>query len=359
MVEEDKLIWIDSIHGQYSVKSGYNMMLNNTGRVEEMTQENWQYLWKIHAPPKAKHLLWRICKGCLPTRTRLQERRVTCPLLCPLCEQSNEDDWHILFNCNDSLQARQAAGLEQVIAARMQQYHTTQDVIKSICHDMDRDTAGLFAVLLWVLWNNRNDKVWNGSTEAGRSLGLKARQLWCEWYSVQTQWQQRPGAEQQQQQVLTWQKPPTGWYKCNADAGFYNELNKSSAGWCLRDHTGSFVKAGTIWNEGKCSIIEGEALALLEAMKAVKDRGITHAIFETDSKNVVDAIHNLRGGTSEFSSLICDIKNVMMFNPNFVVKFIKRQANMVAHTLARAAISWSSRYICETLPPCITPLLNN
>ncbi|CAJ2629185.1 unnamed protein product [Trifolium pratense] len=62
----------------------------------------------------------------------------------------------------------------------------------------------------------------------------------------------------------------------------------------------AYGMAGTIWNEGKCSIIEGEALALLEAMKAVKDIGITHAIFETDSKNVVDAIHNLRGVSTPF-----------------------------------------------------------
>ncbi|PNX96867.1 ribonuclease H, partial [Trifolium pratense] len=32
-VEEDKLIWIDNIHGQYSVKSGYNLMMNNTGKL--------------------------------------------------------------------------------------------------------------------------------------------------------------------------------------------------------------------------------------------------------------------------------------------------------------------------------------
>jgi hypothetical protein len=32
---------------------------------------------------------------------------------------------------------------------------------------------------------------------------------------------------------------------------------------------------------------------------------------------------------------------------------------MVAHTLARAAISWSRRCTFETLPICITPLLNN
>jgi hypothetical protein len=36
--------------------------------------------------------LWRICKGCLPTRTRLQERYVQCPVNCPLCESEDEDD---------------------------------------------------------------------------------------------------------------------------------------------------------------------------------------------------------------------------------------------------------------------------
>jgi hypothetical protein len=42
-----------------------------------------------------------------------------------------------------------------------------------------------------------------------------------------------------------------------------------------------------------------------------------------------------------------------------MVKFVKQQANMVAHTLARAAISWSRRYIINTLPACIATLWNN
>jgi hypothetical protein len=58
MIEDDKLIWKDSMHGQYSVKSGYNMLMNMTGRmVNPIGQENWSCLWKIHAPPKVKHLL--------------------------------------------------------------------------------------------------------------------------------------------------------------------------------------------------------------------------------------------------------------------------------------------------------------
>ncbi|GAU46165.1 hypothetical protein TSUD_301250 [Trifolium subterraneum] len=335
MIEDDKLICVDSVSGQYSVKSGYNMMLNTTGRMEELAHhDDWKYIWKIHAPPKAKHLLWRICKGCLPTRIRLQE------------------------SCISSIQVRQVVGLEQVITTRFMQVRTAVDLIKSICYGEDRNIAGLFAMLLWVLWDNRNARVWNESKEVGRSLGIKAKHLWEEWHSVQHH-QQNNSHATSQQQPLSWQKLPWGWYKCKVDAGFHNEMNKTSTGWCLRNHWGRFVRVGTYWKEGKCSTIEGEAIALLEAMREMEHQGITHVIFETDSNSVVDAINKLCAGTLEFSSLICNIKSMLMFNSNFVVKFIKRQANMVAHTLARTAIYWSSRYVIELLPLYITPLVNN
>jgi hypothetical protein len=52
-VEEDKLIWCDNIHGQYSVKSGYNLMFNVSGKEDNIQhQYSWNSLWKIHAPPR-------------------------------------------------------------------------------------------------------------------------------------------------------------------------------------------------------------------------------------------------------------------------------------------------------------------
>jgi hypothetical protein len=84
---------MDNTNGMYSVKSGYKVMLNVTGMANEIShQEEWSHLWNIRAPPKAKHLLWRISKGCLPTRMRLQEKWVPCTQLCLLCNQENEDD---------------------------------------------------------------------------------------------------------------------------------------------------------------------------------------------------------------------------------------------------------------------------
>ncbi|XP_045828732.1 uncharacterized protein LOC123920515 [Trifolium pratense] len=358
MVAEDSLVWIDSTHGEYSVKSGYKLLMNVTRKINGGSQQDdWSSLWKICAPPKAKHLLWRISKGCLATRMRLQEKRVSCPLLCPLCNLHNEDDWHVVLGCDASSQARLSAGLDQFLAPFLLQASSVKELIFAICSGTDKELAGLFAMLVWVLWNNRNNVVWNELQDNGRNLGFKARHMWEEWISVQ---QLQHGARKNaQQQPIRWQKPDQNWYKCNVDAGFHKELNKTSLGWCLRDDRGRFIMAATAWMEGNCSILEGESLALLEALKVLEQRGLTHVIIETDSKSVVDAISHLRGGSSEFSFISCNIKNILLCNPNFKVKFIKRQTNMVAHTLARTAVSWSYRCTFETLPHCITPILNN
>jgi hypothetical protein len=152
MLDEDKLVWVDSPYGHYSVKSGYKLMLNVIGKgVIASQQEDWHSLWKIFAPPKTKHLLWRVSKGCLPTRLRLQEKHVPCPILCPLCSLEEEDDMPALFSCEVSRQAWQTVGLEAVIMSWFQQGLNVKDTIHVVCANEEKMTAGLFATVVWVL----------------------------------------------------------------------------------------------------------------------------------------------------------------------------------------------------------------
>jgi hypothetical protein len=58
----------NELHGNYSVKSVYNLLLRPTVHASRTDMGDWKWLWKAQAPPKAKHLIWRICKECLPTR---------------------------------------------------------------------------------------------------------------------------------------------------------------------------------------------------------------------------------------------------------------------------------------------------
>jgi ribonuclease HI len=105
--------------------------------------------------------------------------------------------------------------------------------------------------------------------------------------------------------------------------------------------------------------MEGEALAVLEAMNEMHQRGYTNVMIETDSQIVAEAINSSRTGVSEFSSIISKIKCMLSMRNDFEMKSIRRQATMVAHTLARAAVSWPSRCTFETLPLCITSILFN
>ncbi|MCI01385.1 pentatricopeptide repeat-containing protein [Trifolium medium] len=152
-------------------------------------RDRWNSLWKIHAPPKTKHLLWRICKNCLHTRSRLQERCVPCPMECPLCR--------------DSIETTKAAGLEQTVAGRVLHMRAADEVIMDICRTENKEVARRYAMLVWILWNNRNRKVWNGEQEAGRYLGEEAPQFWQDWHTVQAM-QQDTHNHGQQQLITQW-----------------------------------------------------------------------------------------------------------------------------------------------------------
>ena len=65
--------------------------------------------------------------------------------------------------------------------------------------------------------------------------------------------------------------------------------------------------------------------------------GFERVQFESESQVLVEAIRTKRRGNSEFFSIVNDIIFVMLSCENFEVKFIRRQVNSVAHTLARAA----------------------
>jgi len=50
-------------------------------------------------------------------------------------------------------------------------------------------------------------------------------------------------------------------------------------------------------------------------------------------------------GDSELCAIVSSIIYQLCLHSNFKVKFVRRQANMVAHTLARAACSLAGLYL--------------
>lgn len=73
---EDRLIWHFSRDGTYIVKSAYQLAAKLTIEEEHSVPGNLPYLWKVKAPPKAKMVVWRACRECLPTKSNLLKRNI-------------------------------------------------------------------------------------------------------------------------------------------------------------------------------------------------------------------------------------------------------------------------------------------
>jgi hypothetical protein len=205
-LKEDKLVWQEEKNGEYTVKSGYRLLLLMKANEERRcrgTTGSWRSLWQICAPPKAKHMLWRICRDCLPTRVQLRQHHVQCPLL-------------------------------DVITARLNAFHNVKDVIFDICSKESKEVAGRVGTLIWMIWNNRNQWIWNQEKKDATQVGIQAFHMWHDWYKVQNFNNSIPDGVQVQQQY-GWLPPRQTWLKCNVDAGFHHDGRIMSGGWCIRD----------------------------------------------------------------------------------------------------------------------------
>ncbi|XP_058760148.1 uncharacterized protein LOC131633450 [Vicia villosa] len=224
-VVEDRLVWKDEANGNYSVRSGYRIWRKHHDRVDSVKEGmNWNSLWRILAPARVIHLIWRICSDCLPSKVRLVNHHVQCSPVCLLCGNNYEDDWKI---------------------------------------------AGRVAVMLEGLWKNRNDFVWHNEKEEASKLGWLAFHKWQEWFTTQNP----RDIQGVSGNLVNWSPPPFGWLKCNVDAAFNQRLGTTNRGWCIRNDQGNFVAAGTAWDECTFSVLEAEALALKEAIQVVNAIG--------------------------------------------------------------------------------------
>ncbi|GAU44445.1 hypothetical protein TSUD_92990 [Trifolium subterraneum] len=206
-VREDKVVWEEERNGCYLVKSGYKLaMCYIIGSDKYHVMGNWNGIWKAQAPQKARHLLWRLCRGCLPTRSRLLERRVECTLNCPVCDEEIEDELHIFFRCAVARDSWCAAGLSSVLHNVAYQQTNAMNRIFAVCNNESSDTVGRVTMLFWCIWHNRNDKLWNDNVQMPRQIGRYTFDVWNDWYSVH-KLQSNSVSETTETDLVRWEKP--------------------------------------------------------------------------------------------------------------------------------------------------------
>ena len=157
----------------------------------------------------------------------------------------------------------------------------------------------------------------------------------------------------------TWIKPPVGKIKCNVDAAAFNNNFVMGFGMCFRDFKGNLLLGKSDFYHSSTTILEAESLGLLDAIKVAISNRMHVVLFKTDSKILSDAINSNFTPSNEFGDLVVQCRSLLLDRPDFAVSYIRRQANDVAHSIARASLSNPSPHIFHHLMPTLYSLILN
>lgn len=183
---------------------------------------------------------------------------------------------------------------------------------------------------MWSLWTSRNKRrhgeepisVWR-AVEWARDT---AYDLWCLLH---------PEKEQKLKMTCRWNKPPVGWYKCNADGAFSAADNTGATGVALRDHDGCFLAGRGAWH-GRCTdALMMEALACRDGLLLARQCGVSKLYQETDCMVLVNLWEAMDDQRSVINLIVHDIRNISRSFDEFIFAFSNRDCNRVAHLCAR------------------------
>lgn len=352
----DRVAWTQSVDGHYDVKTGYRVWQNQGLRVNRAIQsEGWGKIWRLNIPHKIKVFLWRFGRNNLPVKTRLREKGVSLATVCSMCDRDEEHMVHVFFMCSFASQCWLYAGL----SLDMQQINSASEWLLEKINGGTCSEVCKIAKVLWGIWHWRNKKVWDDKTVSPVVAMDWSSRMINEWTDAMKN--KKKSSSQSSTcglaKVQRWKPPEVGNMKVNVDASLSSENATFSVGMVLRDHTGKFIEGRVGCMPEVGSIFEAEAIGIREALSWIAGKGLTQVSFESDSLLSIRALRGDGGNQLEVGHVIQHCLELLQSNPTFSLDFISRQANKVAHEVARCPCLLSCFYVFSSPPESLLETL--
>eukprot|EP00256_Glycine_max_P058861 XP_014627188.1 uncharacterized protein LOC106794156 [Glycine max] len=168
---EDNWIWKHDQSGNYSTKSGYDLIWRELMGANQ--NSDFADLWKLKIPAKAAMFAWRLIRDRLPKKMNLRRRQVMVnDFMCPLCGLKEEETAHLFFSCSNTLPLWWES-LSWVIATALPQNprdHYLQHATRTAEGKKLTRWKCWWIALTWTIWNHRNKIVFQNHTFDGRKL---------------------------------------------------------------------------------------------------------------------------------------------------------------------------------------------
>jgi hypothetical protein len=160
----DTHIWQFSTTDQYSTKSAYEALF--IGSVQFCP---WEQIWKSWAPGKCKFFMWTAAHKKCWTADHLARKGLPHPVVCPICDQSEETIDHLLVSCIFSRQVwftlLQDFGLQDLAPQSVELSFEDwwDNISKRVSSQGNKSLNSIVILGAWALWNHRNRYVFYGA----------------------------------------------------------------------------------------------------------------------------------------------------------------------------------------------------
>jgi ribonuclease HI len=365
---EDFVGWSLTKTGTFSVRSAYHAewesqfgsrVNRGQGGGTMKPHPMWDTIWKLKVPAKVKIYLWRLMQETIPCRAVLANRHVEVSAQCPLCEIGAEDTKHMLFQCPRAKLIWRKLGLEDLIDKASSIDRAGQAVLEYLlCSEHQFTTVlgqssipELVAITTWYLWWERRQAVQGEKVKDPARTAIAIGALYSNFTAA--------NSSKPKLRTMGWVKPLQNFVKVNVDASFDADDLRGATGAVIRDCHGAFLAASRGRLEFVHDAMTAEVHALKQGLLLAQSLGCNRVICCSDNLDVVQAMKE--GGYSHgVSAAILDDCYYLASNfPKIQFEHNYREANMVAHELARLARGSDQHVWLDEPPEFIVPLLVN
>ncbi|XP_062014381.1 uncharacterized protein LOC133730890 [Rosa rugosa] len=347
----DKPCWSPEKKGFYSVKTAYwiarakvlEHVLTSTSQGNPYA-ELWKRLWKAKVPGKVQICIWRACSNLLPTKVKLSTKGYEGDLQCILCPHAYEVISHVLCKCPTAAAILTAPPFN--LGRSLVPHVEFKDWLLDHALHLKKEVFAKLLMMLWALWKNRNNMLWNNTTHPADALVLSTL-AWFDDFS-RIHGADKPTHPKQKQ---FWKPAAPGTWKLNVDGSFLPNIDRGGAGGVMRNETGQFHAAFATPVPYVTSAKQVELCAIREGLKLVTAMQISNVVIETDCLEAVSSIMDIHFTHVYDEGIIDDIRWRLQQRPDIVIQHTLRGCNRVAHCLANSAYEASHSSIWPVRPP--------
>lgn len=262
----------------------------------------------------------------------MKNKGVSLPIICPMCNIDIEHLLHLFFYCQYASSCWHSVGL----VYDMREVYSAPEWVLSKLECAKHEEIVTICVLLWGIWFWRNKRVWKNqlmNPAIAMENSLNYLKQWREARSAPKQ--RNKDVRTRIKDVIKWKPPESGELKVNVDASFFAGEETFSVGLVLRDHEGTFVKGKCLTLPCPSTVFEAESIGVREALSWVIEFPDKKVVIETDSLLTARAVNESDENFLELDHIIEHCKMLLKSLSVVRVSHIRKQANRVAHSLAR------------------------